>query len=101
LFSFQTIEYILLTSKISSKFSGGRIEFIDFANIVFQLPGDHIINKLCNHPAAIDKALFAIICHFMSSKSFSKNNSSLFNFIFSPPIVFVISFHFMKNSTNS
>jgi hypothetical protein len=40
-------------------------------SIVFPLHGAHTISILWSHDAAIHKALFAIICHFIFSKSWS------------------------------
>jgi len=40
-------------------------------NMVLPLHGAQTMSILCNHDAAIHSALFAMICHFMFSKSCS------------------------------
>jgi hypothetical protein len=80
LFNFHTTEYICETSKTSSNQSGGKTLFRALLSIVFPLPGAQTISKLCKPAAAIDKALFAKICHLIYSKSISKSNLISYSF---------------------
>jgi hypothetical protein len=73
-----------------------------FDNIVLPDHGAHTMIRLCNHAAAIARALLAKICHLICSKSTSKLWLHEYKFsILCGLVILLISFQLIKNSNIS